>query len=203
LLLNGMVPAYFDSYDSKYAIGDIRDALSRAGALPEPDAKAANIIIEARAGARSIDSADTLIGIPKTGLPIPLASVVPIPELALYKSDKQLAFAKIALLAYANQSREHIFSSGSLAGKSHNTYRKILFISWTSTDIPEKQEKPEKAEEYQCWFPQYDLTNMPSLVSVTNPPPGNATATNMPAINPSTTNSPPPKMNGATNPAGP
>ena len=77
---------FIDSYDSKYALGEIRDALSRAGALLEPDAKDADIIIEARAGALSTDGADTLIGIPNTGLPIPLAGTLSIPEVAFYKS---------------------------------------------------------------------------------------------------------------------
>jgi Family of unknown function (DUF6655) len=185
-------PTYFDSYDSKYALGEIRDALSRAGALLEPDAKDADIIMEARAGALSTDNSDTLIGIPKTGLPIPLTGVLPIPELAFYESDKQFAYAKIALLAYANQSRAHIFSSGPLDGKSYNKYHKVLFVSWVFSDIPEKQTKPEKARKDQSWFPQYDAANLPSPFAMTNAPSGNA-----PAIN-----SPPTQMNRATNPAG-
>lgn len=194
--------SYFDSYDSKYAIGETRDALSRAGALLETNAKDADVIIEVRAGALSTDSADTLIGIPNTGLPIPLAGTVPIPELAFYKSEKQFAFAKIALLAYANQSRAHIYSSGPLAGKSYNKYHKVLFISWIFTDIPEKQTKPRKAERLQSWFPQYDLANMPLPVSATNPPLGNAPMTNMSPAGVSTNNLPPTEMNIATNSAG-
>ena len=192
---------YFDSYDSKYALGEIRDALSRAGALLEPDAKDADIIIEARAGALSTDSADTLIGIPNTGLPIPLAGTVSIPELAFYKSEKQFAYAKIALLAYANRSRAHIFSSGPLDGKSYNKYHKVLFVSRVFTDIPEKQTKAKKAEKYQSWFPQYDLAIMPLPGSTTNPPSKNAPSTNAPSADVFATNSPPAEMNGTTNPA--
>ena len=173
---------YFDSYDSKYAIGEIRDALSRAGALM-PDAKSSDIVIEARAGALSTDSSDSLIGVPSTGLPIPLAGAVSIPEIALYKSDKQQAYAKIALLAYANQSRAHIYSSGPLAGKSYNTYHKILFVAWTFTDIPEKQKKEKTAEKYQSWFPQYDPTNMPVTVTTTNAAPSRTPSTNIPFTN--------------------
>ncbi len=194
---------YFDGYDSKYAIGEIRDALNRAGALLEPDARDAGIIIEARAGALSTDSADTLIGVPNTGLPIPLAGTVSIPEVALYKSEKQFAYAKIALLAYANQSRAHVFSSGPLAGKSYNKYHKILFIAWTSTDLPEKQKKPENAEKYQSRFPQYDLANMPLPSSTTNPPSTNAPATHQPPSGIPTTNLPAAETSGATNNAGP
>ena len=192
---------YFDSYDSKYALGEIRDALSRAGALLEPDAKDADIIIEARAGALSTDSSDSLIGVPNTGLPIPLAGTVSIPELAFYKAEKQFAYAKIALLAYANQSRAHIFSSGPLDGKSYNKYHKVLFVSWVFADIPEKQTKPEKAQKDQSWFPQYDAANMPSPFATANPSSGNAPATNAQPAGVPVTNPPPTQMNGATNPA--
>src|SRR4051812_13875844 len=37
---------YFDSYDSKYALGTIRDALSRAGAILEESASNSDIIVE-------------------------------------------------------------------------------------------------------------------------------------------------------------
>ena len=132
--------SYFDSYDAKNAIGTIRDALSQAGARLEPNATNCEIIVEARSGALSIDEADTLIGMPSTGLPIPLAGTLNIPEIAVYKSQRQFSVAKLALLAYSNQTREHYFSSGSMLGKSYNKYYKFLgFITFTRTDIPEKK----------------------------------------------------------------
>jgi hypothetical protein len=135
---------YFDSYDSKYVVGSIRDALSRAGGLLVSSETNSDIIIEARSGGLSIDSSSGLIGIPNTGLPIPLAGVLNIPELALYKVDRQYSTAKLALLAYATHSREHYYSSGPMVGKSYNKYYKLLgFIQWTMTDIPEKK-KPKK-----------------------------------------------------------
>jgi len=154
--------AYFDSYDSKYVIGAIRDALSRAGALLTLDAKSSEIIVEARSGALSIDSSDSLFGIPKMGMPVPLSGALDIPEVALYKSQKQQSIAKFALLAYANQSKAHIYSSGPLDGKSFNFYHKMLFISWTKSDIPEKQKKPKKIQKYQSWHELYTPENMPA-----------------------------------------
>src|SRR5260221_1041800 len=185
--------SYFDSYDSKYAVGEIRDALNRAGALLMPDAKSAGIIIEARSGALSDDNAVSLIGVPSTGIPIPLAGSVSIPELALCKSQKQFGYAKIALLAYANQSHAHIYSRGSLVGKSYNKYRKILFLGWVSSDIPEKQKKPADAKKYQSWSSQYDLTNITPPGAVAKMSPTNASpsqATNLPSINITPTNVP-------------
>jgi len=175
--------AYFDSYDSKYVIGTIRDALSRAGALLENSATNSEIIIEARSGALSIDSSDTLFGVPTMGVPIPLAGALQIPELAFYKSNKQRSTAKIALLAFAKESGAHIYSSGPLDGKSYHKHFKLLFTSWVRTDIPEKQKSEKKAEQCQSWFPQYDLANLPST---------NAPMTNLPPASPTFTNAPPP-----------
>jgi hypothetical protein len=177
--------AYFDSYDSKYAIGEIRDALSRAGALLVPDAKSAQIIMEARSGALSTDSDSSLVGIPTLVIPIPFVGPLQIPELAFYKVEPQNAYAKIALLAYANQSDEHIYSSGPLLGKAYNKFHEILFISWITTDIPEKK-SPKRAKPYQTWFPQYDLQNLPPVSSdltLTNVP-TTTVSTNIAALTP-------------------
>ena len=132
---------YFDSYDSKYVIGSIRDAFSRAGALLVENATNSEYIVEARSGGLSIDASESLFGLPGTGVPIPLAGSVSIPEIAFYKNDSQHSIAKFALLVYATQSRQHIYSSGPMVGKSYNKYYKILLglISWNTTDIPEKK----------------------------------------------------------------
>jgi hypothetical protein len=188
---------YFDSYDPKYVMGTIRDALSRAGALLEDSLTNSDIVIEARSGALSIDSSDTLFGIPNMGLPVPLAGTLQIPELAFYKSDRQRSTAKIALLAFAKQSGAHVYSSGSLDGKSYDKHYKILFVSWIRTDVPEKQKSRKKAEQYQSWFPQYDPINFPSTNSPTtnlnsaNLSSTNAPITNLPPASPVFTNAPP------------
>src|ERR1700733_14968165 len=80
---------YFDSYDSKYAVGTIRDALSRAGAILEDSSKDSDIIIEARSGALATDNEQSLFGLPGLGIPVPLAGALQTPEIAFYKSDKQ------------------------------------------------------------------------------------------------------------------
>jgi hypothetical protein len=177
---------YFDSYDSAYAIGEIRDALSRAGALLVPDSKSADIILEARSGALSVDSDTSLLGIPTLVIPIPFVGPLQIPELAFYKTEPQNSYAKIALLAYANQSRKHVYSSGPLLGRSYNKYHEILFASWITTDIPEKQKTKKKMENDQTWFPQYDLRNMPPVSTNAAASPAAPAATNAPATTVST-----------------
>jgi hypothetical protein len=178
----------FDSYDSKYAIGTIRDALSRAGARLEDDATNSDIVMEARSGALSTDNSSYLLGIPNMGVPIPLAGAVQTPELAFYKSEKQSSTAKIVLLAFARESRLHVYSSGPLDGKSYNTHYKLLFASWSFTDIPEKH-GGKKAVKYQSWFPQYDRQNFPATnVPSATPPPASPPVTNAPPMSLTNTN---------------
>lgn len=150
-----------DAYHYQYAVGDIRDALSQAGALLVTNPAQSDVIIEARAGSLSDDNSSTLIGIPTTPAPIPLAGAITLPEIALYKSEDQKSYAKIALFAYANKSREHIFSSGPLSGTSYDYFHKILFISWLTTDIPQLKKSRKAADKLETWYPKYDLTNMP------------------------------------------
>jgi hypothetical protein len=131
---------YFDSYDQEYALGALRDALSSTGSLLVAKAEEAEIIIEPRNGALSIDGTDSIIGIPKTPIPVPFAGVVETPELALFKSEKQFSTAKFAFLAYDQTSRKHVLSSGPLVGRANIKYYKILgIIKFTRTTIPEKK----------------------------------------------------------------
>lgn len=141
---------YFEAYEEQYALGALRDALSKAGALLAKDADSAEIIIEPRAGALSVDQAKSLIGIPATGVPLPLAGSVNTPEIALYKSEKQFSVAKMALLAYERESREHFTSQGPLIGRAHHHYYTFLgYFKYTSTSLPEK-----KAEKWWKGPPQ-------------------------------------------------
>jgi hypothetical protein len=133
---------YFDSLDKPYVLGLIRDAISSQGGLLMADAEDAEVIVEARAGALSTDSADTLVGIPKMPVPIPLSGTLVIPEAPIYKSNRYDAVAKIALLAYDNNSRAHLFSTGPVVGKSrYHHYRILGYIQWRRTDIPERVSK--------------------------------------------------------------
>jgi hypothetical protein len=152
---------YFDSYDSKYVEGTIRDALSRAGALLAENATNCDVIVEARSGALAIDESESIFGLPSFTIPVPLAGSLQTPEIAFYKAERQRSVAKFALIAFVRQSRAHIYSSGPLDGKSYDKDSRFLFISWHHTDVPEQQLTDEGTKKYQTWFPQYDDRNWP------------------------------------------
>lgn len=134
---------YLESYDSKYVLGTVRDALSRAGARLVPTLTNSEIVVEPRSGALSIDSGSSLLGIPQIGAPVATTGAVALPEIAIYKSTHQQAIAKLALLAYETKSGERVYSSGTLSGQSYNNEYKLLLglFDWIRTDIPEKKRK--------------------------------------------------------------
>jgi hypothetical protein len=77
----------------------------------------------------------------------------------------------------------HVYSSGTLDGKSYDKHYNFLFVSWIRTDLSEKYRNQTDAEKYQTWFPQTDVINLPStnevkvVSSITNEPATTATVT--------------------------
>lgn len=147
---------YFDSYDSKYVLGTIRDAISRAGLRLDNTVSNCEVVLEARSGALAIDESETFFGIPTIGIPVPLAGTVSTPEVPFYKSKRQRADAKFALLAVQRDSGAHLYSTGPLDGKAFDKHSQFLFFTWRKSDVPEKQPTEAKMKKYQTWFPQYD-----------------------------------------------
>lgn len=127
---------YFDAIDGKYAISAVRDRLAHDGADLVADRKSADVVVELRSGAQSIDRRSTLIGVPSLDLPIPLAGQFKIPEIALFKKARQTGIAKIAMTEYKEKDGSYVKTLGPDYGFSHSTkWTVMLFISWTSNDI--------------------------------------------------------------------
>jgi hypothetical protein len=130
---------YLESYDRAYALGAIRDFLSRNGALLAQSRDEAELIVEPRSGALSVDTSESLLGIPSMPVPVPFAGTFETPELAIFKTENQFSTARIALLAYERESGQHLHSTGALVGKARHRYFIILgYFRVTSSDIPEK-----------------------------------------------------------------
>jgi hypothetical protein len=143
-------PSHFNSEDEDYVIGSIRDFVSTNDGLLVPKLEDADLIIEPRSGALSIDASSSLIGMPASAAPIPIAGSVNLPEVAIYKSEKQFSIAKIALLAYERDSHKHVASTGPKIGRANIKYYKFLgLISYTKTTVPERKKltKEQKIQQ--------------------------------------------------------
>ena len=143
-------PVHYDSEDEDYVIGTIRDYVAVNEGMLAAAVEDADLVLEPRSGALSIDSSKSIIGMPASAAPLPIAGSVSLPEVAIFKSEKQFSIAKIALLAYERDSRKQVASTGPKVGRANIKYYKFLgLISYTKTTVPERKKlsKEEKARQ--------------------------------------------------------
>jgi hypothetical protein len=99
-----------------------------AGLMLQETVETADFVVEGRIGALGSDSHEVIYGIPSTSILSDAANAVAavsqapklpgIPELALAKRSNQIAAAKIAFFAYERETRERVWQSGMLTGRS-------------------------------------------------------------------------------------
>jgi hypothetical protein len=134
--------SFVEGYDVKYLLGSLREAVSRAGGLLQTDSSRSDVVIEPRVGAMSIDPSDSLVGVPKTGLPLPLAGAIETPEVALYKTSRHNSITRVSVFAYSADSKAYLFGSGPAVGNAYIRYYKLLgLIQWVATDVPDLKRK--------------------------------------------------------------
>jgi hypothetical protein len=119
----------------KYTVAAVRDQLLRLGAHLVDDRKAADIVMEMRSGAQSIDYSTFLIGIPSFPLPIPFTGTLTFPEIAFFKIDRQTGVSKLALTGFSQKEGALVESTGPEYGQSQKKKVIILFVSWIDSDV--------------------------------------------------------------------
>ena len=131
---------YLKALDQEYLIGSLRDLLFSSGVLVVDDPGQAQMIVEVRSGANSLDSATVTAGIAEDqALPNPVTGApVALPELALFKKENNVSVTTVALVAYHANTRVHVFSSGTLLGGAYDRHYQILgLLRLRFTDVPE------------------------------------------------------------------
>jgi hypothetical protein len=135
---------YFDATDGKYAIGAVRERLLQAGAHMAADRPGADVVVELRSGAASVDKQNTLFGLPSYDVPIPFGGTsFTTPKLALLDMTERKGVAKLAATAHRAGDGGFIAASGPKFGYSHvRQWTVLLLISLRSDDlIPEGARK--------------------------------------------------------------
>lgn len=128
--------SFFEGTDSRYAVASIRERLLRRGARLTANRDDADMIVEIRSGALSIDENSLVVGIPQMDVPVPLAGSFALPEIALFKRDRRQGVAKFAAVGYDAKTGELISVSDFDMGFSEQTQWNALFVlSWTTSDI--------------------------------------------------------------------
>ena len=107
-----------DVEDGKYLESALRHQLMATGCLLAKDREAADVVVEARAGAVGTDRSSVLLGIPATSVTLK-GNETSTPELVLAKRSEQRGVAKLSVYAYERESGQPIWQSGEEHVASH------------------------------------------------------------------------------------
>ena len=107
-----------DVEDGKYLESALRHQLMATGCLLAKDRDAADVVVEARAGAVGTDRSSVLLGIPATSVTLK-GNETSTPELVLAKRSEQRGVAKLSVYAYERESGQPVWQSGEEHVASH------------------------------------------------------------------------------------
>lgn len=131
-----------EGLDSKYAIATMRERMLKLGANLVADRGAADVVVEIRSGALSLDGDKFLIGIPQFDVPVPLTGQLPFPEIALFKRQERGGVAKFAGVGYDAKTGKLLGATEPQYGFSRERrYVLLLFFSWERRDFIPKDER--------------------------------------------------------------
>lgn len=126
----------YKGLDAEYTVAAVRTQMLKNGARLVADRKAADLVIEMRNGAQSIDQKEFLVGIPTFDVPIPFAGSFTFPKIALYDRAEDVGVSKLTVADYGGSNGALIGSSGPVYGFAHDRHYKILvFIGWSNQDF--------------------------------------------------------------------
>jgi hypothetical protein len=121
----------------RYAIAAVRGHLLRQGAQLTAVREEADVVVEMRTGAQSINDRKMLFGLPGLTVPVPLWGAFAIPEIPLFKLHRETGRSKLALVAYDRDGR-FIADTGPIYGEAVRKHWVVLILfSHSSQDYPD------------------------------------------------------------------
>jgi len=130
---------YLDTYRTNYLIAILRAELAAAGARLAAKAEDADLVLEPRSAALSIDGSESLLGLPQISVGAPLTGGVSLPEAPLYKKITQRAIGKLALIGrFRGEEQPSLYLGPSVGRAYYNRWWLLFLISFRTTDIEEK-----------------------------------------------------------------
>ena len=116
-----------------YVISSLRQQMVVAGCLLQEKRDDADYIVEARVGVLGADGHDVNYGVPASSgvnaaasLVTPSAPLPMLPEISLARRTEDMAAVKLAAFAYARESKQPVWQSGTRLSKSEATGTWVL-----------------------------------------------------------------------------
>ena len=124
----------------RYTVAAVRARLLQLGAELVPTRETADVVVEMRSGAQSVNDRRMLIGVPGFSVPVPLAGALTIPEIPLFRYHKETGISKLALVAY-DANGGLIADTGPQYGEAMRRHWVVLFVISGSTQniLPEEK----------------------------------------------------------------
>ena len=128
---------YFQGEGSDYAISALRETVLKQGRLLSQTREQADVVVELRMGALSLDRMNRVLGIPRLTLPVSSElNTATIPELSLYSRRDSQGVAEFSAFAYDAKSGAPIALAGRFAGvtriRSHTLF---MIFSWGQRQV--------------------------------------------------------------------
>lgn len=124
------------TYQQQYAVQAVKRYFLDNGVSLVDDIKQADTILEVSSGALSVDNNESFVGIPKLGLPIPLAGQLSIPEVPLYKKETNRALAKFSMsFKDAQTGKEKLKSIAKIGTAQVEKWHIFLLFHFTDNDL--------------------------------------------------------------------
>ena len=115
------------AFDKPYVLGKLRNFVSFCGGLLVNRIYDADVVIEPRSGALSINESTFLLGLPQIPIPL-LGQGFSTPEIAVFKYVRQTGIAKFSCFGYDAITRKLVFSSGTNYGSARISSFTILLV---------------------------------------------------------------------------
>lgn len=125
-------PMGFRGEAAEAAVSALREAILARGARLSPDRESADVIVEVRLGALSLDQTNRVVGVPSLTVPISTTlNTARIPELSLYSRADRTGVAEFSAFAYEAATGRPVALAGRFTGVSRITSHKLFMIfSW-------------------------------------------------------------------------
>ena len=135
-------PVFLDTINfrgegAEYAASAIRQALLSQGAILARDRSEAEVVVEVRLGALSVDQMQRVLGVPSLTLPNAANySTFTIPELSIYSRTDRTGVAEFSAFAYNAKTGAPIAVVGRMAGKTQiRSHKLFMVMSWGQQEV--------------------------------------------------------------------
>lgn len=120
--------SHLESIDRGFLVGEMRDWIGKQGAVLVDRERDAELRLELRSAGVGIEARERLVGIPAFALPVPGASPLHTPEIAIYKDTRRKGVAVLALTGFDTETDRRVFGHGPRIGQTYHSRATAMFI---------------------------------------------------------------------------